>query len=153
MPAEPNYRGPGRYRHFRGTEYEVLGLAADEETKLQGQTRVIYKPLTSGSILEGREESFWGRLLSDFNAQVFVSGSGTEERETIPRFHKVPMPAERLRPERSPKPSRRGMLVRSAKCMTCRKKWIDVGHRATACPFCGSPAIYHKRIGKQMPDE
>lgn len=31
MP-EPNYQGPGKYRHYKGGEYQVLGLAIREET-------------------------------------------------------------------------------------------------------------------------
>jgi hypothetical protein len=37
LGAEPlgNYRGPGVYRHFRGHEYEVIGLSVREETVLK----------------------------------------------------------------------------------------------------------------------
>lgn len=84
-----SYLGPGRYRHFRGSEYEVLGLALQEDSidKSQeyepGVTYVIYKPLTPGSLLEKRQESFWARRLDDFNAIVDHHGA------MVHRFRKV----------------------------------------------------------------
>lgn len=33
---------PGRYRHFKGGEYEVLGVARHSET---GERLVVYRPL------------------------------------------------------------------------------------------------------------
>ena len=33
---------PGRYRHFKGGEYEVLGLATHSETE---EPMVVYRPL------------------------------------------------------------------------------------------------------------
>jgi hypothetical protein len=33
---------PGRYRHYKGKEYEVIGLALHSETL---ETMVVYKPL------------------------------------------------------------------------------------------------------------
>lgn len=79
------YDGPGRYQHYKGGEYEVLGLAVREETKpddiegLSGPeinwdgviTEVIYRPLSEGSILPGPNgEIFWTRTLEDFNMMV-----------------------------------------------------------------------------------
>lgn len=69
-----NYHGPGRYRHYKGGEYEVLGLAIREETKeAEGGfvKEVIYRPLTFGSLLEEMPDiSFWSRRLDDFDALV-----------------------------------------------------------------------------------
>lgn len=88
-----NYQGPGRYRHYKGGEYEVLGLALSEETvdkpsdpkngpgREWEETRVIYRPLTPGSMLEHRDEDFWSRELSVFNEQAGMPGQ--------PRFEKI----------------------------------------------------------------
>lgn len=82
MPDSPmsqrGYSGPGRYRHYKGGQYEVLGLAIQEDTVDKGagdgfagaRTFVIYRPLSPGSLLEYRAEDFWARELSDFNATV-----------------------------------------------------------------------------------
>lgn len=40
MSAEPIR--PGRYRHFKGGEYEVLGEATHSET---GEILIVYRPL------------------------------------------------------------------------------------------------------------
>jgi len=70
------YKGPGKYRHYKGPEYLVLGLALREDSINKsghfevGETFVIYKPLTPGSILENRKEDFWARRLDDFNKDV-----------------------------------------------------------------------------------
>lgn len=83
------YSGPGRYRHYKGGEYEVLGLAVREESKEAGWvTEVVYRPLTPGSLLDDREEAFWTRVLDDFNAEV--RGVGPEcVGAVIPRFERV----------------------------------------------------------------
>jgi hypothetical protein len=100
-----NYEGSGIYRHYKGGEYEVLGLAVREETlsKLgegiggvvcdpefdyrvvqktpEGVTVVVYRPLTPGSLLEKRDETMWTRELSDFNERV--------DDGTVPRFERI----------------------------------------------------------------
>lgn len=80
-----NYQGPGRYRHYKGGLYAVLGLALQENTVTKHEpdgtlsqigegheemTFVIYMPLTPGSMLEDRREMFWARELADFDAQL-----------------------------------------------------------------------------------
>ena len=85
------YDGPGRYRHYKGEEYEVLGLALREETKhaiTTPITEVVYRPLTPGSILEQRDEVFWTRILDDFNANVKNPNATTDHPEWkyVPRF-------------------------------------------------------------------
>jgi hypothetical protein len=82
--SKPNYVGPGKYQHYKGGQYHVLGLALQEDTvykpddprhpQAEGReqcekTFVIYRPLTI-SMLDDREEDFWARELSDFNAMV-----------------------------------------------------------------------------------
>ncbi|PKG98221.1 DUF1653 domain-containing protein [Paraglaciecola sp. MB-3u-78] len=60
----------GRYRHYKGNEYEVIGVAkhSEDETEL-----VVYRPLYG-------ERALWVRPLSMFIETVKVNG------ETIPRF-------------------------------------------------------------------
>jgi hypothetical protein len=41
------YRGPGRYRHFKGGHYRVLGLGSHSES---GERLVIYEAETDGEI-------------------------------------------------------------------------------------------------------
>jgi hypothetical protein len=61
---------PGRYRHYKGGEYEVQGIATHSET---GAQLVVYKPLYGRGGL-------WVRPLSMFFEMVDCDG---EER---PRF-------------------------------------------------------------------
>lgn len=94
------YCGPGRYRHYKGGEYDVLGLAAHEEAKstifsssgsgiFEGaEMRVIYRPLTPGSLLEGSPCAFWARKLEYFNAQVRDVGHECAGA-MIPRFKMI----------------------------------------------------------------
>ncbi len=51
---------PGRYRHFKGGEYEVIGVARHSETD---ETLVVYRPLYEDSGL-------WVRPLSMFAERV-----------------------------------------------------------------------------------
>lgn len=89
-----NYQGPGRYRHYKGGEYEVLGLALQENTVTKPHqigegheeiTFVIYRPLTPGSMLEIRDENFWARELDDFNETVVLDNGET----LVPRFERM----------------------------------------------------------------
>ena len=54
----------GRYRHYKGNEYEVIGVAkhSEDETEL-----VVYRPLYG-------EKSLWVRPLSMFIETVQVDG-------------------------------------------------------------------------------
>jgi hypothetical protein len=79
------YTGPGKYRHYKGGEYEAIGLALHESELYQ---LVIYRPLTPGSKLEGSYDKplpvhFWARPLSDFNAVVDIHGG------PIDRFSRI----------------------------------------------------------------
>jgi hypothetical protein len=87
--GQRGYSGSGRYRHYKGGEYEVLGLALQEDSIDKntapgdddpGRVFVIYRPLTPGSLLERRAEDFWARELNDFNAMV------EREHGKVPRF-------------------------------------------------------------------
>ncbi|MCS6560304.1 DUF1653 domain-containing protein [Curtobacterium poinsettiae] len=55
---------PGRYRHFKGNDYEVLLVARDVETE---EPVVVYQALYG-------EHGHWVRSLSDFTAHVTRDG-------------------------------------------------------------------------------
>jgi hypothetical protein len=61
---------PGRYRHFKGGEYNVQGVATHSET---GESMVVYSPLYG-------EGGLWVRPLSMFLEMVERDG------ERYPRF-------------------------------------------------------------------
>ncbi|MCB1843837.1 MAG: DUF1653 domain-containing protein [Halioglobus sp.] len=60
----------GRYRHFKGGEYEVLGTATHSES---GEQLVVYRPLYG-------ERALWVRPLTMFTEQVEHAG------EPVARF-------------------------------------------------------------------
>jgi hypothetical protein len=92
MADEGGYQGIGLYEHYKGDKYFVIGLALREESKDLGEwlTEVIYAPMAEGSLLEQRPETFWTRLLTDFNKKVEGSevnfGAPESVREMVPRF-------------------------------------------------------------------
>lgn len=47
---------PGRYRHFKGKEYEVLGVAAHSETQ---EPMVVYRQLYGNGSLWVRPAAMW----------------------------------------------------------------------------------------------
>lgn len=61
---------PGRYRHYKGGEYEVVGVARHSETE---EHLVVYRPLYNDSGL-------WVRPLAMFLETVTVGGA------SVPRF-------------------------------------------------------------------
>lgn len=63
----------GRYRHYKGGEYEVQGVATHSET---GESLVVYRPLYG-------ERGLWVRPLAMFTETVVHEG-----REQ-PRFARV----------------------------------------------------------------
>jgi len=66
LPATP----AGRYRHYKGGEYEVLGAARHSETL---EPLVVYRPLSNDS-------GWWVRPHAMFFGQVEVEG------RSVPRF-------------------------------------------------------------------
>jgi len=64
---------PGRYRHYKGNEYEVLGTATHSET---GETLVVYRALYG-------TQGLWVRPVGMFCESVTVGG------QTVPRFSYV----------------------------------------------------------------
>ncbi len=61
---------PGRYRHYKGNDYQVLGVATHSET---GESLVVYRPLYG-------DQNLWVRPLGMFAENVNLAG------ETLPRF-------------------------------------------------------------------
>lgn len=55
---------PGRYRHFKGNEYEVIGVARHSETE---EEMVVYRKLYG-------DHSLWVRPASMWNEQVKRDG-------------------------------------------------------------------------------
>lgn len=64
---------PGKYRHFKGGEYEVLGVARHSET---GEVLVVYCALYG-------DRELWVRPLTMFSEQVEFGG------RKMPRFTKL----------------------------------------------------------------
>jgi hypothetical protein len=64
---------PGRYRHYKGNDYDVIGVAkhSEDETQL-----VVYRPLYGAGDL-------WVRPLAMFIEEVRVEG------EFQPRFARI----------------------------------------------------------------
>jgi len=61
---------PGRYLHYKGKEYQVVGVARHSET---GEEYVVYRCLYG-------DFSLWVRPLDMFTEQVVVDG------RRVPRF-------------------------------------------------------------------
>lgn len=70
---DPNAIRPGRYRHYKGPEYQVLGVARHSETE---EYHVVYRPLYG-------EGALWIRPLGMFLEWVEVGG------ESRPRFELI----------------------------------------------------------------
>lgn len=66
---------PGIYEHYKGKQYEVLGIAKHEETH---EDLVIYKPLYKPTITD-----LWARPRTVFLSQVEVNGT------MVPRFRYI----------------------------------------------------------------
>ncbi len=64
---------PGRYRHFKGNEYEVLGVARDSETM---QEVVLYRALYG-------ERGLWVRPLAMFIEEVERDGRRVKRFEYV----------------------------------------------------------------------
>lgn len=64
---------PGLYRHYKGNNYEVIGIAKHSETM---EELVVYKALYG-------EFDLWVRPLVMFEETVIVDG------KIVPRFEKI----------------------------------------------------------------
>ena len=69
LPTTPT----GRYRHYKGGEYEVIGVARHSETQ---EPLVVYRPLANDS-------GWWVRPHAMFFGPVDVDG------QSVPRFAPV----------------------------------------------------------------
>jgi len=69
LPPAP----PGRYRHYKGGDYEVIGVARHSETH---EPLVVYRPLANDS-------GWWVRPHAMFFGEVEVDG------RPVPRFARV----------------------------------------------------------------
>lgn len=72
LPPLPSIT-PGRYRHYKGGEYEVIGVARHSETL---EPLVLYRPLYNDSGL-------WVRPFAMFVGNVEIDG------ECKPRFAQI----------------------------------------------------------------
>lgn len=72
LPPLPTL-APGRFRHYKGGEYEVIGVARHSETL---EPVVVYRPLDNDS-------GWWVRPFDMFTGRLFVDGV---ER---PRFERI----------------------------------------------------------------
>lgn len=61
---------PGKYRHFKGGEYEVIGVARHSETD---EYLVVYRPLYG-------DEGLWVRPLTMFQEKITLGS------RQVPRF-------------------------------------------------------------------
>ena len=73
MESSGNRVEPGRYRHYKGNLYEVIGVARHSETE---EVMAVYRCLYG-------DHSLWVRPLAMFRETVIVAG-----RE-FPRFERV----------------------------------------------------------------
>lgn len=69
LPAAPR---PGRYRHYKGRPYEVIGLARHSET---GEPLVVYRALYG-------EFGLWVRPAAMFTEEIEIAG------RRVPRFRR-----------------------------------------------------------------
>ena len=64
---------PGRYRHFKGNEYEVVGIARHSETE---EPMVVYRTLYG-------EGGIWVRPASMWNEVVTRNGKSYTKRKQV----------------------------------------------------------------------
>ena len=79
---------PGRYRHFKGNEYEVLGTALHSETR---EPHVVYRPLSG-------DGGLWIRPAAMFAETVERDGA------MVARFERIISPGAGPTPSALPGP-------------------------------------------------
>jgi cyclomaltodextrinase / maltogenic alpha-amylase / neopullulanase len=72
-PALPTEPGPGRYRHYKGNEYRVVGIARHSETL---EPLVVYEALYG-------ERGLWVRPAAMFSETIENGG------RRVPRFSRI----------------------------------------------------------------
>lgn len=75
LPSLPDV-APGRYRHYKGRDYEVIGVARHSETL---EPVVVYRPLYG-------EGALWVRPHAMFVGTITIEG------RDVPRFAPVAAP-------------------------------------------------------------
>ena len=70
----------GKYKHFKGTVYKVVGMAKSSET---GEELVLYTSNMNTTQNGGYELAVWARPLESFNDYVDVGG------KRVRRFKRV----------------------------------------------------------------
>lgn len=73
LPALPSLR-LGRYRHYKGADYEALGVVRHSETL---EPLVLYRPLYGDA---AQQQALWVRPWAMFTGTVSLHG------EEVPRF-------------------------------------------------------------------
>ncbi len=73
LPPLPHEPRPGRYRHHKGNEYRVLGLARHSETL---EVLVVYQPLYG-------QAGLWIRPQKMFIETIEIAGLN------VPRFERI----------------------------------------------------------------
>ncbi|GGZ52049.1 DUF1653 domain-containing protein [Paraglaciecola chathamensis] len=63
----------GKYRHYKGNDYEVIGVATHSEDESE---LVVYRPMYG-------ERGLWVRPLSMFNESVVVNGKSVQRFQFI----------------------------------------------------------------------
>ncbi len=72
---------PGRYRHFKGGEYELLGVAKHSETL---EPMVVYRALYGEGGLWVRPAAMWTEIV-ERDGQSFRRFTPVEEAESRPK--------------------------------------------------------------------
>jgi hypothetical protein len=70
---------PGRYHHYKGQDYEVIGVGRHSEAL---ESLVLYRALYRSP--EFGDNSLWARPLSMFTENITIEG------KTMPRFARLP---------------------------------------------------------------
>ena len=73
LPPLPDDPKPGLYRHYKGNDYRVIGLARHSETE---EPLVVYQALYG-------ERGLWVRPAAMFSETVEVDG------KRVPRFRRI----------------------------------------------------------------
>lgn len=74
QPGQSTHPVPGRYRHYKGQDYIVLGVARHSETE---EPLVVYRT-------DYGDRSLWVRPLTMFQESVSING------QSVPRFQHLP---------------------------------------------------------------
>lgn len=67
---------PGRYRHYKGGEYQVIDTAIHSETE---ELLVVYKPLYG-------EQKMWVRPLEMFNETVVINSMEVKRFKFVGKY-------------------------------------------------------------------